>query len=216
LVQIVSTIRSSRTSETVVVNKHAGSAGIFAVVGAAFRSLRMLAVSRVDFWPPVSALENSVPGDRISSGKRQFWRPDYPGSLEAESSRILNYCGRRPSASNCRLHSAGGSRSRSTPMPRGKRPSTAALTRSGARNAREMVMLTCRSLHFWRAAICSIFITEPERISSSHRRPRAIALTRRARRSMRVGRSSFRGTPSGTRICRDFLDWGFCQGIDSS
>ena len=35
-----------------------------------------------------------------------------------------------PAALNCRLHSAGASRSRSTPMPRGKRPSTAALTRS--------------------------------------------------------------------------------------
>jgi hypothetical protein len=39
-------------------------------------------------------------------------------------------------------HSAGASRSRSTPMPRGKRPSTAALMRSGARNASEMVILT--------------------------------------------------------------------------
>src|SRR5258706_3906091 len=42
-------------------------------------------------------------------------------------------------------------------MPRGKRPSTAALTRSGARNASEMVILTCRTLHFWRVAICSMF-----------------------------------------------------------
>src|SRR6266436_6351093 len=41
------------------------------------------------------------------------------------------YCGFNPRVSNCRLHSAGASRSRSTPMPRGKRPSTAALTRSG-------------------------------------------------------------------------------------
>ena len=51
------------------------------------------------------------------------------------------YCGFNPSASNCRLHSVGASRSRSTPMPRGKRPSTAALTRSGARNASERVIL---------------------------------------------------------------------------
>jgi hypothetical protein len=63
-------------------------------------------------------------------------------------------CGFNPRASNCRLHCAGASRSRSTPMPRGKRPSTAAVTRSGARNASEMVRLTCRALHFWRAAIC--------------------------------------------------------------
>src|SRR6266478_5777936 len=71
-------------------------------------------------------------------------------------------------------------------------------------------------LHFWRVAICSMLVAEPEMISSSHRRPRAIALIRRARRSMRVGRTSFRGMPSGMRICRDLLDGGFCQGIDSN
>src|SRR6266702_3108899 len=54
---------------------------------------------------------------------------------------------------------------------------------------------------------------EPETISSSHRRPRAIALTRRARRSIRIGRTSFRWTPRGMRICWDFLDGGFCQAI---
>jgi len=58
------------------------------------------------------------------------------------SSSFRIYRGFNPRVSNCRLHSAGASRSRSTPMPRGKRPSTAALTRSGARNASEMVMLT--------------------------------------------------------------------------
>ena len=52
---------------------------------------------------------------------------------------VQTYCGLSPSASNCRVHSAGASRSRSTPMPRGRRPSTAALTRSGARNASETV-----------------------------------------------------------------------------
>src|SRR2546423_12370458 len=69
---------------------------------------------------------------------------------------------------------------------------------------------------------------EPETIWSSQRRPRAIALTRRARRPMRIGRTSFRETPSGmtgrtsrrdalcgSRIWRDLLDGGFCQGIDS-
>src|SRR5258706_4116759 len=60
------------------------------------------------------------------------------------------YSGLSPSASNCRLHSVGGSRSRSTPMPRGRRPSIAALTRLGARKASEMVILTCRTLHFSR------------------------------------------------------------------
>ena len=68
---------------------------------------------------------------------------------------------------------------------------------------------------FFSIAICSTLVTEPETISSSQRRPRAIALTRRARRSIRVGRTSFRDA-SGMRICRDFLDGGFCQGIDSN
>jgi hypothetical protein len=79
-----------------------------------------------------------------------------------------------------------------------------------------MVILTWRTLHFWRVAICSMLMVEPETISSSHRRPREIAPTRRARRSIRVGRPSFRETPSGMRICRDFLDDGFYQGIDSN
>ena len=35
------------------------------------------------------------------------------------SSPIRNYCGFNPRASNCLLHSAGASRNRSTPMPRG-------------------------------------------------------------------------------------------------
>jgi hypothetical protein len=51
-------------------------------------------------------------------------------------------CGFNPSASNCRLHSAGASRSRAMLMPRGRRPSTAARTSLGARKASEMVMLT--------------------------------------------------------------------------
>src|SRR5258708_40210423 len=58
------------------------------------------------------------------------------------SNPVSNYWGFNPRASNCRLHSAGASRNRSTPMPRGNRPSTAALTRSGARKASEIVMLT--------------------------------------------------------------------------
>ena len=57
-----------------------------------------------------------------------------------------SYSGLSPSASNCRLHSEGRSRSRSIPTPRGRRPSTAALIRFGAREAREIVMLTCLAL----------------------------------------------------------------------
>src|ERR1700681_3505120 len=65
--------------------------------------------------------------------------------------RRSNYSGLSPSVSNCWLHSVGGSRSRSMPMPRGRQPSTAAFTRLGARKAREMVILTCRTLHCSRA-----------------------------------------------------------------
>src|SRR5260370_2362566 len=68
-------------------------------------------------------------------------------------------------------------------MPRGRRPSTAALTRLGARKASEMVMLTCRTLHFSRMQSSVTLVTRPEITSSSHRRPRAMALTKRARRS---------------------------------
>ena len=88
---------------------------------------------------------------KFRSPRQSFRRPD-PGRLpgifgvwEAKSdvsNPVRNYCGFNPRASNCWLHSAGASRSRSTPIPRGKRPSTAARTRSGARNASEIVMLT--------------------------------------------------------------------------
>ena len=95
------------------------------------------------FQPPVSASKNSVPHRRVAAAKAvrelgnlgSFW--DQNGPFEPGP-----YRGFSPRASNCRLHSAGASRSRSTPIPRGKRPSTAARTRSGARNASEIVMLT--------------------------------------------------------------------------
>ena len=53
----------------------------------------------------------------------------------------------RPSIRRWRDHSAGRSARRVTPMPWGSRPSIAALTRSGARKASEMVMFTLRTLH---------------------------------------------------------------------
>ena len=119
---------------------------------------------------PVSADISGLTGPFLASSLRiqkfRSWRLDFGRQLPSWCSGIGlvrsglqagfgAYCGFNPSASNCRLHSAGASRSRSTPIPRGKRPSTAALTRSGARNASEMVILTCRTLHFWRVAICS-------------------------------------------------------------
>ena len=129
--------------------------------------------------------------------------------------RCGDYSGLSPSASNCRLHSLGGSRSRSMPMPRGRRPSTAALIRLGARKASEMVMLTCRTLHFSRAQSSATVVTRPETTSSNHRRPRAMALTRRARRSNCSGRTLHRDALCGSRIWRDLLDGGFCQRIES-
>jgi len=48
------------------------------------------------------------------------------------------------------------------------------LTRSGAREASEIVMLTLRTPHFSRAAIYSTSVTAPAAISSNQHRPRAI------------------------------------------
>src|SRR5215475_12126214 len=80
----------------------------------------------------------------------------------------------KPSIAYWRDHSPGASRRRVTPMPRGSFPSMAAFTSEGARNASEIVIWTCRTLHCSRAAICSTLVTVPETISSSQRRPRAI------------------------------------------
>ena len=53
-------------------------------------------------------------------------------------------------------------------------------------------------------------------MSSSQRRPRAMAQTRRARRSARSGRNFSRGVPCGTRSLRNRVDNGFCQGIEKT
>src|SRR6516162_984653 len=68
---------------------------------------------------------------------------------------VGDYCAGRPSIWCCRDHSAGKSVRRATPIPRGSRPSMAALTRSGARNASEMVILMFRVLHFSRLEMLS-------------------------------------------------------------
>jgi len=100
-------------------------------------------------------------------------------------------------------------------MPRDRRPSTAALTSCGERNASESVRLIWRTVHRSRFANCSASVIEPVMISSSHRRPRAIALISRRRRSMRSGRMFSRSAPVGKRIFRNRFDGGFCQGIDN-
>src|SRR5439155_9198278 len=85
-------------------------------------------------------------------------------------------------------HAAGMSARRATPMPRGSRPAMAAFTRSGARKASEIVMLTFRMLHRSRLAMLSAFAFASARSSSSQRRPRAIDATRSARDSERICR----------------------------
>src|SRR5258705_12226915 len=62
-----------------------------------FRFWSLWAFTRLgdDFGCPVSASENSVPGGQFLAARR------------------LTYSGLSPSASNCRLHSVGGSRRRS-------------------------------------------------------------------------------------------------------
>jgi hypothetical protein len=147
----VSTIQSYETANPGADSLWADSVGIFAGIVPLFRSPVTLAVSQADFWPPVSASKNSVPRGKVLTANAGRL-PGVLGVLGGQKRVVWSPAGRyrgfNPRASNCRLHSAGASRNRSTPMPRGKRPSTAARTRSGARNAREIVMLTWRTLHF--------------------------------------------------------------------
>ena len=58
------------------------------------------------------------------------------------------------------VQSGSESRKRSIFMPRGRRPSTAAFTSWGARNASERVRLTWRKLHCSRFANCSASVIE--------------------------------------------------------
>ena len=102
------------------------------------RSLRMIS-SLPSLHPKIPFPALGFDG-QCGSAAGSFWSLGRPKARRFEP--VRNYCGFNPRASNCRLHSGGASRSSSTPMPRGKRPSTAARTRAGARNASEIVMLT--------------------------------------------------------------------------
>ena len=119
----------------------------------------------------------------------------------------------KPSIAYWRDHSAGASRRRVTPIPQGNRPSTAACTSLGARKASEIVILTCRRLHWSRAAICSTVVTVPATISASQRRPRAIAAMSVARVSARIGRRSCGDEEAGTMISRRRFIGVFFQGM---
>ena len=145
------------------------------------RSLLLVEAAIASILPPVSGLSKPVPGAARNCPQDQI---------------------DKPSIAYWRDHSAGASRRRVTPMPRGSRPSTAAFTSSGARNASEIVILTCRMLHLSRAAICSTLVTVPATISSSQRRPRAIDAMSVARVSARMGRRSCGGADTGTMISR--------------
>ena len=109
-------------------------------------------VSRLVLWPR----------NRVSRKRRL---------RQAETgSTIFTSEGVRPNIWCCRDHSAGRSQRRATPMPRGSRPSMAALTRSGARNASEIVMLSFRALQPSRFAMVSTFGVGSVISSSSQRR----------------------------------------------
>lgn len=72
--------------------------------------------------------------------------------------------GANPSRLICCDHSAGASRRAATPIPRGNRPSTAAVTSVGARKASEIVILICRVLQCCLAARLSM-VSRPSTIS---------------------------------------------------
>jgi hypothetical protein len=111
-------------------------------------------------------------------------------------------CQGKPSIACWRDQALGASRRRSTPIPRGSRPSIAALTRLGAKKASEIVMLTWRTLQPSRAAMLSAFAVEFVITSLSHLRPRAIDATKVARVSERIGRTACGATDMGRRISR--------------
>ena len=71
-----------------------------------------------------------------------------------------------------------------------RRPSMAALTRSGARKASEIVLLIFRTLQPSRPAMVSVLDWGSVMSSLSQRRPRAIDATSSARLSERMGRAS--------------------------
>jgi hypothetical protein len=73
----------------------------------------------------------------------------------------------------------------------------AALTRSGARNASEIVMFTFLVLQLSRLAMLSLVAVGSLTSSSSQRRPRAIEAISVARFSERIGRRFRNSAPSG-------------------
>jgi hypothetical protein len=155
-------------------------------------------------------LQGPFQGLCLCPGKLRF--PTAETGVGRDSVRMLSQCDGKPSISRCLDYSAGKSVRRATPMPRGSRPSMAALTISGARKASEIVMLTFRTLQPSRFAMLSLDIDASVVSSSSQRRPRAIAATNVARVSERIGRACCGGIPSGRGISRRCVECVFCQG----
>ena len=141
----VSTIKSPRTADFEADSKRAVSVGIFAGIVPLFRSPVTFAVFHTDFSLPSLHPKIPFPAAGFSTARSRSPAGNFGGlgGQNDVSNPVSNYCGFNPRASNCRLHSAGASRNRSTPMPRGNRPSTAALTRSGARKASEIGRASC-------------------------------------------------------------------------
>ncbi len=88
-------------------------------------------------------------------------------------------------------------------MPRGKRPSIAASTMSGARNANEIVIAVERLPRFSRTASFSMSATRPVTISSSQARPLAMDCSSVARVSEVIGRRSLLWEARGAMISRE-------------
>jgi hypothetical protein len=122
----------------------------------------------------------------VLSGKRGDIRlfvarePDLGGFGNGRCFDGVRYCcGFNPSASNCRLYSVGAPRSRSMLMPQGRRPSTAARTRLGARKATDFLHLRrwrksveqAQSLTF-KAVVGTIVSGLLDRCLARQRRPR--------------------------------------------
>jgi hypothetical protein len=82
-------------------------------------------------------------GARSQAGKILFLaqcrKNPVPGAVLASEESAYDAS---PSLAYCSDHSAGASRRLAMPTPRGRRPSTAACTKFGARNASEIVILT--------------------------------------------------------------------------
>ena|SRR6185437_2443790 len=82
----------------------------------------------------------------------------------------------------------------------------AALTRSGARKASEIVMLILRALQPSRCAIASAVFVRSITSSFNHCRPLAIEAIRSARFSDRIGRTGSDDADAGKRISRRHID----------